>query len=136
MTVVVDSSVTMAWCFRDETTPYVLAVLERVRDEGAIVPGVWPLEVANTLLVGERRRRLREAETLQFVELLGDLDITMDPPDTDAVWEAVLPLARTHGLSSYDASYLELAARQGLPLATLDKDLRAAAGRLGVALVA
>lgn len=130
-----DNSVTMAWCFEDESTPYTEAVLDRVRETGAVAPAIWPLEVANAVLVGERRQRLTLARTTRFVQFVRSLPITVDTMDLASVLGPVLTLGREHGLSSYDAAYLELAMREGLPLATQDARLSAAAERVGVSLV-
>lgn len=135
MALVLDSSVALAWCFEDETTPYTESVLERLREDGAVVPAIWPLEVANVLLVGERRQRITEAQSVRFVQLLQALPITLDTETSASSLGSVLALGREHALSAYDASYLELAARQGLPLATQDAHLIAAARRAGVVLV-
>lgn len=135
MAFVLDASVTMTWCFINETTPYTLEILNRLRTEGATVPTLWPLEVANTLLVGERRRRVTEAEIVTFVQTLQALTITVDDAAVTNAWGPVLALGRAQGLSAYDAAYLELAMRQGLPLATIDTRLSAAAARVGVPLV-
>jgi len=135
MPFVLDASVTLAWAFEDEATPATEALLDRVRDEGGIVPAVWPLEVANGLLLGERRGRLAEAQTMRFVQTLQGLPISVDDGALGEAFGAVLTLGREHGLTTYDAAYLELAARQGLPLATLDARLGAAAERMGVPLL-
>jgi predicted nucleic acid-binding protein len=121
----------MAWCFGDEATPYSESVLEALAESEALVPPIWPLEVANVLLVGERKKRLVPAQSLRFVELLQSLPITLDA-DVRPLGE-LLGLAREQGLTSYDASYLDLAVRTGLPLASLDGDLLKAADRYGVA---
>ena len=121
----------MAWCFKDEATPYSESILEALAQGEAVVPPVWSLEVANVLLVGERKKRLVPAQSLRFVELLQSLPIVLDP-DVRPLGE-LLGLARENGLSSYDATYLDLAVRTGLPLASLDGDLVKAAGRFGVA---
>lgn len=128
---VLDCSMTMTWCFEDEATPYSESVLEALTEGEAVVPPLWSLEVANVLLVGERKKRLLPAQSLRFVELLQNLPITPDP-DIRPLGE-ILGLAREQGLSSYDASYLDLAVRTGLPLASLDGDLLEAADRFGVA---
>lgn len=130
---VVDTSVTMAWCFEDEATPATEAVLDRLRDEPAIVPPIWPLEVANVLLVAERRRRMTEAQAARFTGLLGQLPIHVDDDTVDL--SAVLGTGRRHELSAYDAAYLVLAERLGAPLATLDDALAGAARTAGVALL-
>ena len=129
---VLDTSVTMAWCFENEVTPYTEAVLDRLETTTALVPPVWQLEVANVLLVGERRKRLTQAQTARFVQLLRALPIVFEEREGLA---AVLAVGREHGLSAYDASYLTLALASGAPLATSDAKLRAAAERAGVPLV-
>lgn len=126
----VDASVTMAWCFADEASAGADTVLDRLETEEAVVPPVWPLEVANVLLVAERRGRLSEAQAARFVELLEQLPISVDDARTDV--EAILGIGRRHQLSSYDASYLVLAARLGAPLATMDSRLGEAAERAGI----
>ena len=134
MALVLDASVTMAWCFDDEAGPYADAVFDRIREDAAFVPAIWSLEVANAVLIGERRQRLTHASSTRFLQVLEALPITVD--DAAAVtWGATLAIGRRLDLSAYDASYLELATRQGLPLATQDTRLRAAAARIGVPLV-
>ncbi|MBX7245144.1 MAG: type II toxin-antitoxin system VapC family toxin [Candidatus Sumerlaeaceae bacterium] len=98
---------------------------------GRIVPSLWMLEVASVLLVAERRGRLTAEQSLRCVELLGALPVFIQPADATDVFATTIPLARDCGLTLYDATYLELCLRRGLPLATLDEKLRAAAGRLG-----
>ena len=129
---VVDASVTAAWCFEDEQTMYARRRLRRSKDFVFFAPAIWPLEMANVLLVNERRKRITLAETARFVSLLNELAIQVDQPPGMRPFEATLLLARAHGLSVYDASYLELALRKGAPLATLDSKLRAAAKAAGV----
>jgi predicted nucleic acid-binding protein len=128
---VIDTSITMAWCFEDEATAATDAVLDRLRDEDVAVPAIWPLEVANVLLVAERRRRLTEAQASRFLELIDQLPIEVDDAPSDLV--GVVAAGRRHELSAYDASYLVLAERLGAPLATLDRRLGEAADRAGVA---
>jgi predicted nucleic acid-binding protein len=130
---VIDTSVTMAWCFEDEASPATDGVLDRLRDEEAAAPAIWLLEVANVLLVAERRGRLREAQASRFLELLDQLPIEVDNAMSDLA--GVVAAGRRHELSSYDASYLVLAERLGAPLATLDRRLGAAAERAGVQLL-
>jgi predicted nucleic acid-binding protein len=130
MTFVVDTSVTMAWCFEDEATPETEAVLDRLRDDDAVVPDLWRLEVVNVLLVGERRRRISEAQATRFVELLAQLPIRVDPTATDLT--TVLSVGRRHALSAYDAAYLSLAERLAAPLATKVAHLAAASRVAGV----
>jgi predicted nucleic acid-binding protein len=125
----------MAWCFESETSPYSEGILERVRDEGAITSSVWPLEVANTLLVAERSGRSSAEHSLGFSRLLAELPIRVVAAQAADIVEVVLALGREYGLSAYDATYLRLAMKEGLPLSTLDKRLTRACGRAGVALV-
>ncbi len=113
---VLDGSVTMVWGFEDEADEYAEAILERMPDFQAHVPSLWPLEVANALLVGERRCRITSAETARFLAILGAFPITVDDQTVAHAWTDTLHLARAHNLSSYDAAYLELAIRLGLPL--------------------
>ncbi|MGZ3356966.1 MAG: type II toxin-antitoxin system VapC family toxin [Isosphaeraceae bacterium] len=131
---VLDGSVTMVWGFEDEADDYAEAILERMPDLQAHVPSLWPLEVANALLVGERRRRITPAETARFLAILGAFPITVDDQTVAHAWSDTMHLARAHNLSSYDAAYLELAIRLGLPLAALDGKLKTAAGAMGVPL--
>lgn len=132
---VLDTSVTMAWCFPDEETPETRALFARMRTSAAVVPIIWPLEVANVLLIGERRQRLTQAHVAQFIQLLHTLAITVDAGAAMDALSSVVALGQSHSLSAYDASYLELAIRQRLPLATRDARLRAAATRAGVSLL-
>jgi predicted nucleic acid-binding protein len=131
-TFVLDGSITLAWLFEDEADAYVEAVENSLMAASAVVPSLWYLEVANGALIGERRKRTTEAKVAQFLSLLKSLPITADEETTARAWQETLQLARTHKLSSYDAAYLELAIRRGLPLATLDEDLAAAAAAVGV----
>jgi predicted nucleic acid-binding protein len=130
---VIDASVTMAWCFEDETTDESDAVLDRLRQDEAMVPTIWPLEIANVVLVAERRGRLTEAQASRFLELLTQLPIEVDDAAIDLV--AIVAAGRRHGLSSYHASYLVLAERLGAPIATLDQRLAAEADDAGVQLL-
>jgi len=129
---VLDCSVTLAWCFKDETAAYAAAVLRNLNSAQGIVPTIWPLEVANALLVCERRKRLTEADTVRFLAFLQAMPIVVDEETASRALDDILFLARDHNLSSYDAAYLELAMRQGYPLASLDDRLRKAATRAGV----
>lgn len=125
----------MAWCFEDEAGEYTDAVLHRLAHEEAIVPSLWPLEVVNVLLVGERRMRLSQADTTRFLTLLAALPITIDEETPYRAFNEALSLGRDYSLSSYDAAYLELAMRLGLPLATQDDRLRRAASDLGIVVI-
>jgi predicted nucleic acid-binding protein len=130
--VVVDASIAVAWCFPDETSDYADAVLVSLEGKTMLVPAVWSLEIANAVLVGERRKRLNQPEIRQFTTLLESLSLVQDRRPVANHVNDVLPLARTHGLSAYDAAYLELSIRHGAPLATLDEKLQKAAKLAGV----
>lgn len=132
--VVVDGSVAVAWCFPDEQGDYPQSVLESLAAMGAVVPSLWAFEVANALLMGERRKRSTPDETLTSINFIQSLPISVDGAAESQAFGQTLHLARSHNLSVYDASYLELAIRRGLPLATLDKKLKTAAAAEGVAL--
>ncbi len=131
---VLDCSVTMAWIFDDAEDPLAAAVRDRLAGDVALAPSIWPLEVGNALLAAERRERVSRAEALRFLEVLGQLPIEVDATEVMVAPERTLQIARETGVSAYDASYLELAARFGVPLATLDRRLAAAAVQVGVAL--
>jgi predicted nucleic acid-binding protein len=135
MTFVLDASVALAWHFEDEASEYADRVLDRLRQDDALVPALWALELANGLLVAERRGRLSAADVARIQGLTPDLPISVNDLSVEDALGPVLNLARAQGLSAYDATYLELAMREGLALATQDDDLRAAAGRVGVELV-
>lgn len=133
---VVDASVVLSWCFEDEASPESDALIDRVAHDGAAVPGLWSLEIANALVVAERRRRIEPADSAAFVALLEALPFDVDTETSARAWRETMALARLHGLSVYDASYLELAARRGAELATADNALRQAAKRAGVTVIA
>jgi predicted nucleic acid-binding protein len=130
--IVVDASVALAWCFPDEASEYADVVLDALEDQAILVPSIWPLEITNALLVGERRKRIRQPETRRFVELLKGLNIFQDAQPWADTLSNVLPLAREYGLSAYDAAYLDAAVRHAAPLATLDVGLEKAARDAGV----
>ena len=119
---VVDNSVVMSWYFKDETNKYADTVLDKLTGATAVVPSIWPLEVVNVLIVAERQRRLSESDNIRFLTLLSQLPIVVEYERPEMMKE-VLALARAYNLSSYDASYLYLAMRKGLPIATLDNKL-------------
>ncbi len=131
---VLDGSVTLVWGFADEDDDYAAAILDKMPDLQAHVPGLWPLEVANALLVGERRGRTTTADATHFLAILGAFPITIDDETVARAWVETMHLARAHNLSSHEASYLELAMRLGSPLATLDDKLKTAAIAVGVPL--
>ena len=132
---VVDCSVVMAWCFEDESDEYADSVLDRLTVSEAVVPSIFALEVANVLLVGERKNRLTEADSSRFIEMLRELPIIVDQETSDRAMTEILAVGREQSLSSYDAAYLELAMREGVALATQDKILRKAARSCGVKLL-
>jgi predicted nucleic acid-binding protein len=135
VTVVLDASVTLSWYFEDERTPAANAVLDGVVATGAVVPSLWRAEVANGLWTALRRKRIDVNFRSRALQHLGLLSITVDR-ETDAfMWSVTLTLADRFDLTVYDAAYLELAQRRGLPLASLDKELSAAARAVGVSVL-
>jgi predicted nucleic acid-binding protein len=132
---VIDNSVVMAWCFQDETSHSADFILDRLEQGTAFVPSIWPLEVGNVLLVAERHHRLGAGDSIRFLALLSELPIMVDQEPPERMFKEILALARQQKLSTYDASYLDLAMRKGLPLATLDRKLSVAAQRSRVPLV-
>ncbi len=132
---VVDNSVVMSWAFEDEANHYADAILAKLAKTSAIAPSIWPLEVVNVLLVAERRERLTQADSIRFITLLSRLPIFVEQEWPDNRMEELLAMGRANNLSSYDASYLYLAMQQGLPIATLDKRLIAAAQQVAIPLV-
>ena|ERR1700722_3902693 len=133
---VLDCSLALAWCFPDEHAPYPQSVLDTLATTAAAVPSLWFLEVANALLASERRGRCTAADITAWLGFLGALPIHTDAETAVRAWSDTLPLARTYNLSAYDASYLELAIRRGLPLATLDAKLKHAGTAAGVTVYA
>lgn len=129
---VIDNSVVMTWCFQDEVVPYADAVLDKLTEATALVPAIWPLEVINVLLVAEHKNRLYVADSTRFLSLLARLPIVVDRSWPERMMKDLLALGRTYSLSSYDTAYLELAMRQGLPIATLDKKLLEAARQVDI----
>jgi predicted nucleic acid-binding protein len=127
MSLVLDSSVALAWVYGDETTAAVGYVFDLVGGSGAWVPGLWRLEVANILEMGTRRGRHDADFRDSTLADLALLPIHVDPETDGQAWGATARLAERHQLTLYDAAYLELALRRGLPLASLDQELRAAA---------
>jgi len=117
----------MSWCFKDQANDYADSVLGQLTGATAYVPSVWPLEVVNVLLAAERRNYINEADSVRFIHLLSNLPILVQHEGPEKAMKDLLGLARTYELSSYDASYLDLAMKKGLPLATLDRKLREAA---------
>jgi len=135
VTLVVDASVTLAWIFTEERTLPVQKILDRLIDEQAFVPAIWRLEIANGLQMSVRRGRIDAATRDTALRGLALLNITTDPDTDNFAWSTTLSLAEQHRLTLYDAAYLELALRLRLPLASLDKELRAAGDAAGVTLL-
>jgi predicted nucleic acid-binding protein len=135
VSLVLDSSATLAWIYDEETTAAIRALFDRVADEGAMVPTLWRLEVANSLTVAMRRHRIDAEFRRAALADLALLDISTDQHTDGQAWRETLHLADRYRLTLYDAAYLELAQRREVPLATLDKDLRAAAQAAGTALL-
>ena len=135
MSLVLDCSATLAWVYGEEVTEAVRAVFNAVGVDGAWVPSLWRLEVANVLEMGVRRRRHDAAFRDATLADLALLPIRLDPETDQHAWGATARLATRHGLTVYDAAYLELARRRDLPLASLDQELRAAALVEGVPLL-
>lgn len=130
--VVLDNSVVLCWCLADEVDPLAHRALLLTIEQGAVAPRLWRYELCNALLVNERRGRLETTDTrttlFDIAQMRIELDSDHDEPN-------LLDLARRHDLTAYDASYLEVARRRGLPLATLDRRLRNAAAAEGAALL-
>jgi len=134
VTFVVDASVTLSWYLDDEPNDYADRMLNRLADDSAVVPNIWFLEVANGLLIAERRGRITQADVARVSGTLTGLPISVGDLSLDAALGPIFTLARSHDLSAYDAAYLELAMREGLPLASVDESLRRAARVAGVEL--
>lgn len=135
MAFVVDNSVSMAWCFKDETTLYSEQILQRLQVEEALVPSIWPLEVINVLLTAERRNRITTAQADAFLEVLSELPINVEEIGWPQKTTALLLRGRSTGLTAYDSAYLDLALRAGCPLATQDNKILDAAAHLKVTLL-
>jgi len=132
---VIDCSVTMARCFPDETSDLADAALDALVDGQGFAPPLWLLEVANVLAIGERRGRLTVDDSTAFTDLLSRLPIHVESTASNRTFGAILSLTRGQQVTAYDASYLELANRRSLPIATLDDRLAAAAATIGIEVV-
>jgi predicted nucleic acid-binding protein len=132
---VLDSSVALAWVLPGEGTDATDAVLDEIAADGATAPGLWPLEIANVLMQAEKARRITQEERRRALTALAALPVHIDPDTAAQAWSRTLDLAEAQGLTLYDASYLELALRLALPLASLDRKLRQAAKASGVDLL-
>jgi predicted nucleic acid-binding protein len=129
---VLDASISLAWCFADEGGDYVVGVLEALRSSEAVVASQWTLEVTNGLLTAERKGRIDADSAARFARLLLALPIVVEPVARRLAFDETRRLARAHGQTTYDAAYLELALRHGVPLASLDEALSKAADQEGV----
>jgi predicted nucleic acid-binding protein len=130
---VLDASVVMAWCFEEEGGPDTDAILTRLKGEAALVPQVWPFEIANVLATAERRGRITPDQSASFIEFLRPLPITIDR--TASALSELLSASRASRLTAYDAAYLILSIVHGLPLATRDRAQARAAKAVGVRLL-
>lgn len=132
---VLDASITLTWCFPDEKDDAAIRLLRRMAMDTGAAPSIWPLEIANAMVGGERRRRITRSSADEFIRLINSFNIEVDEDASHRALAQVLDTAREYDLSSYDASYLDLAIRRRLPLATADAKLATAATRAGVTLV-
>ncbi|TAN20942.1 MAG: PIN domain-containing protein [Acidobacteria bacterium] len=135
MTAVIDASLALAWYFPDESSALAEAVLRHLEGAALFVPALWASEIANGIVVGIRRRRVTSASKDQFLVLLAQLPIQIEPELFPEHVQQVVALAEAYQLTAYDAAYLELALRRSARLATLDRELRRAARRAGVSLL-
>lgn len=128
---VIDASLAAAWCFPGEQTGYTNSLLRMVAETiDPVAPALWAYEIRNAILMGVKRGRITKDAARKLLVFLNDLDVQLiDPPSHDVVFG----LADRHGLTVYDAAYLDLALRENLPLASLDQALLQAAGNCGVA---
>jgi predicted nucleic acid-binding protein len=122
---VLDCSVTMAWCFQDETNEYTEAVLESLETSNAVVPSLWQLEVSNVLLMAQKRKRITDNGIFHFLSLLEELPIVIVP--SELTMKDTILLSQKYQLTAYDASYLNMCLYHDIPMATLDKKLEKAA---------
>ncbi len=132
MSLVIDSSITLAWFFADERSAAADAVLHQVTESGAVAPSLWRLEVANALQMAVRKKRIAAAFRDASLLDLRALEIEIDPETDRQAWATTLELADRYRLTLYDAAYLELAQRRRLALASLDREMRAAGRALGM----
>jgi predicted nucleic acid-binding protein len=135
MNFVLDASVTLAWCFKDEQTESTYRLLDQLDSAQAFVPGLWSLEIGNILLSACRKQRITYANAKEFMNLLSELDIQIDEATASLGLHDIFLIAHAEHLTTYDAAYLELAMRKGLPLATRDQQLAKAASKLGVVVI-
>ena len=129
---ILDCSVTMAWCFEDEVTNYTENVFDSLINTKAMAPSLWTLEVANVLLIAQRKKRISRMKTIEFKDSLNLLPIQVDHTTGYRALSGIMELADETGLTIYDAAYLELAFHFSLPLATLDQALKKAAKKMNI----
>jgi predicted nucleic acid-binding protein len=129
---VLDCSITMAWCFDDESNDSTDSILESFNSRTAVVPTIWSLEVANVLLIAKKKNRITEIQSTSFMDALSALPIVVDPSTTSRAMHSIFALAGKSDLTIYNAAYLELAIREKIPLLTLDHDLIKAAKKLHI----
>jgi predicted nucleic acid-binding protein len=133
---VIDASITLSWLLPDEASELAIAVRDDLpKAEAVWVPAHWKLEVCNSLWMAERRKRLDAAGVTQAADLFLKIPVAIDPDTNERAGRETLALARQHGLSVYDAAYLELVLRRGAALASLDEPLRLVAKELGISVV-
>jgi predicted nucleic acid-binding protein len=135
VSVVIDASLALSWLFEDEQTPLIMNLLQQVSGTGAFVPSLWRLEIGNALQIAIKRNRINPAYRDAMIQKLVRLPIVTDPNTNEYAWTTTLHLAEVHQLTLYDASYLELTLRLGLPLATRDTALAVAAKTAGANLL-
>jgi predicted nucleic acid-binding protein len=133
MAIIVDASVALSWLFADEFSEAAHDLFEQAGEQGVLVPSHWPLEIVNGALMGERRGRVLPSAIERWAEQIGNIDAVIDTQPMTWAFDALMPLCRTHRLTSYDAAYLELSARSRTVLATFDGRLAQAAREIGVA---
>ncbi len=131
---VADNNIIMSWCFDDRTTDYTDAILNSLQNASAFVPAIWPLEVGNVLVISERKKIISKTDTIRFLAEIENLPIKIEQETPERMLKDILSLAREYTLTTYDASYLDLAIRKNLPIATLDTGLLAAALRCEVSI--
>lgn len=134
-TFVIDCSVAMTWLFEDEATAQTAKLLDRLGTETALAPAWWFLELANGMALAERKGQITSAQSAELIAELSKLGIEVDSDSPERAFDHLLPLCRTHQLTSYDAMYLDLSVRRAIPPATLDQPLRKAAKKMGVKLL-
>ncbi len=134
--IVLDCSVTMAWILRDDTmSEKADAILSTLQEKHAKVPTIWTLEVANVLCLAERQKKITALEVAEFKEFLAELPIIIDHETSSKAMGSIYTLAKTEGLTTYDAAYLEIAIRENIALATFDKALISAAKKNGISIL-